>query len=656
MTVIQTTEAVTLRTEVEVDEFAVASIPGVILTNDMSELQVGGVSDEMAAHVNATAKDYNIPTQYSGCLINLTINNLLIPLDEAIDGVTEVFIAPNTFSSTTSCPSLYITDHIQLEFILTSAIPPASVLLVVIFLVVVVFCCVCTRCRRRKSKFEVNGSSSELGNEPTSMVSYNDEGGEFHPDEDKDKKQRTIGEFHMTQASIDSPTITASQRMQFPMPSSPSQETGFHSDMPVLGGSSTDVKESDYSDADESTVPQSDNENGGQSRHAVKQMNHTRRKQTRLRHGSLTSNEEQVLDPLHLRETRVLSPSIGDNLDSLDALPKIVRPSAPLPLTPPTYQGEEHHLKSLSAAHVTPINYWEEAYRMKPAVDTDEQSLHLSQLINEPFWAMESPSPCTSVVSSALEDGRHFSRHHTFNSQGGVEDEAGMDNISMGTDDSINRYGRYSSNRQRAHNFNTPPYYRYYQGRIPFNSRSAVPFPLHNPVGLPRREPLYPHQELPHLQPLSPSQHFSASSSPPGYMSQGKGSGRSPPRKPPTHVPSPLRDYSQGSPRSQPLAQQEPGEFSPMRHNFRNSHALAVSPKVSPAQVAVANGDVHNHTELLGPVNDAHRPSSQPLLDEDETFDRLGPYYHFHQTSSLDRYLGNSTRPRKGEPSSAVDV
>ena len=653
MTVVQTSQGVSLQTDAEGQEFTVTPIPGVILTNDTSELQVGGVSDRMADHVNTTATDYNNPSHFSGCLMNLTINHLLIPLDEAINGMTEVLSAPNTFGNTAICPSLDTSAEEQLSTIIVIA--PITAGIVVVFIVVLVVvgcvCCVCCKHRGKKGKFDVRSSSGELGNDPTSMMTYNDQGGEFHPDEDEDKKQRTIGEFHMTQASIDSSTITSSQRMQFPLASSASQETGFHSDMPVLGGSSTDIKESDYSGEDESTLSRSEKKNG-----AVKRLSHTRSKQTRLRHESLTSTEEHVLDPMHVKDSRVLSPSIEDGLGSLDALPKMVRPSAPLPLTPPTYQGEEHHLKSLSAAHVTPINYWEEAYRMKPAVDTDEQSLRLSQLITEPLWLMESPSPCTSVVSSALEDGRLFSRHHTFNSQGGIEEEAGMDNISMGTDDSINRFGRNPSSRQRTPNYNTPPYHKYYTGRIPYSSRSAAPpFHLHPPVGLPPpRDTLHTHQEMSHLTHFSSPQHFPSSSSPLEQMSQGKGAGRSAaPWRHPVNIPSPLRDYSHGaSPTSQPLPPPQPAEFSPLRHNFRNSHALAVTPKMSPAQVAVANGGIHGQEEPPAPVNEVHyRSSSQPLLDNKETFDRLLPY---HQTYSLNDCLGNSNRPHKGR--SAVDV
>lgn len=650
-----------MRTEVEDEEdFAVSPIPGVILTDAMSELQVGGVSEEIALQINTTAIEYINPGHYSGCLMNLTINHLLIPLTEGIEGVTEVLVAPSTFGSSASCPSLEATDGDQMELVLILIMAPLFVVLLILLVMVAVacVCCMCHKQRRQKGKVELSGSSSiDYGNEPTSMIPYNDEGGEFHPDEDEDKKQRTIGEFHMRQASIDSPTITSSQRMQFPMPSSASQETGFHSDMHNLGGSSTDVKESDYSDEDDSTPPRSDSTNGTQSRHAVKRLNHTKRKQTRLRHESLTSTEEHVLNSLHLKESRVLSPSMEDNLDSCDALPKMVRPSAPLPLTPPTFEGEEDRLKSLSAAHVTPNNYWEEAYRMKPAVDTDEQSLHLSQLINEPLWVMESPSPCTSVVSSAFEDNRHFSRHHTFLSQGGVEDEAGLDNISMGTDDSINRYVRNPSSRQRAPNYNALPYHRYYQGRVPFSGRPGVPFPPHHhPVSLTPRDRLPPHQELPHIQPLSPPQHFPSSSARPGHVSHSKELGTSTFGKHPVNVPSPLlTDFSQGAPVSQPLAQPQSAEFSPMRHNFQNPHALAMSPKVSPAQLAGANGAVPSRVKPPMPRSNAHRPASQPLLDEEEQFDRLQPYYNFHQTSSWDGYLGDGTRRHKGKPPS-VDV
>ena len=654
--VIQATEKIMLQTDREEDVFHPTPAPGIILTNNISELQVGGVSQEMAAFINATAEKYQLTPQYSGCLMNLTINHLLIPLDEGIEGVTEVELDSNTFGNNAICPSLGPTGNNQVEFILRVATPPAALLLL-IFCLVLIVCFVCVRCRRRRSKFDFKRSSSDLGNEPTSMVSYNDEVGEFHPDEDEDKKKHMNGGiFHITQASIDSPTVMASQRTHFPALCNVSQETGFHSDMQVPGGSSTDIKDSDNSDADESNFNQSDNEGRIQTRHPAKRLSRTKRKQIRQRHESLTSTEERVLDPVRLRESRVLSPSIEDHLDTLDSMPKMVRPSAPLPLSPPTYQGEEHRLKSLSAAHVTPISYWEEAYRMKPAVDTDEQSLRLSQLINEPYWVMESPSPCTSVVSSAFEDGRLFSRHHTFNSQGGVEDEAGVDSISMGTDDSINRYARNSS-RQRTPNFNTPPFHKYYQGRGHFSGRGAMPFQLHHPFGPPHRDHLYPHQELPQFRPMSPRHFTTDTHSPLGYLSSGKGSGRSTPRKLPANAPSPLKEFSQESPNSPGHIQQP--EFSPMKHNFRNPNALAMSPKVSLAQLAngdVANGDVEGHMRLPEQVSNTHRPSSQPLLDEGESFDRLQPYHHFHQTASLDRCLSNSTKPRKGEPQGTVDV
>jgi hypothetical protein len=458
------------------------------LSSATTKLYIGGVPSDLSNVFSVSPNKEGITAApFSGCVNNLTLNNFRISLDTPIEDMVEQFAPLGTFSqdASSACsppstgplttdPSLY----------LVVAVPAGGVVLLIILIVTVtvILCCCHYRCFRHKGTFNV-GSLGSFGQ--SGVMQYHSEAGEFHPDEDEDTDKR----YHIRQTSIDSPTVNS---IRHHIPNSVSQETGFHEPPIVLGGSSTDIK-SDYSDADESTQPHSDDENRrrttARGHQQKRQRVRVRRGDMRKRHDSLTSTEERVMNPLRLRDSEIRTPSLEGGLDVDNSLLGThPRPKVPSPITPLHFQ--EDSLRSLSAPRVTPNHYWEEASRMKPAVDTEDHNLRLSQLITEQMWVMEPPSSSTSVVSSAVEDHHHLHHHPhgvyrptEFHSQGGVEEEANIDNLSHLTEDSVNHRGRGYKHRQ------------------PFGGPSQRP-----PWSLPR-QPQYQYQPPPRLpgNPLGPN-------------------------------------------------------------------------------------------------------------------------------------------------------
>ena len=439
-----------------------------------SLLFIGGLPIDRSDEIKMSNTIIKNLSPFKGCLKDLTVNHIKLSLSESQQQLTNISHSVKALSDAGQCN----TQDESFIIYLIIGIPTAVSVLLVSAIVLLIVCCCCVRYRKYKRIFTVNSNSS-LGHETASVVAYNDEYGETHPEEEEKRRHSGNEVFHMIQASIESPSLH--EAYHFHDHSNTSAETGFHSDMPLPEGSSTDIKDC-YSD--ESTLPLSE---GSSSLNATSHHRPPSRALIRKVHStnrdSITSTEASVMDPLRIRDSQagVLSPSLEDLTNSnqgneeSDVHDKRHEASPVQPVD---------MLKSLSAAHVTPNDYWEEAVRMKPSVDTDDRTLGLSQLLSEPYWLMEPPSSSTSVVSSAVEN-----RYGDVTVQGGVEEEAGTEHLSVVTDDTLN----YKTNRHHhTPTYNTPPWRP--KGNYPHNNRHYPNYLPHPPHGI---QPWSPTRHLP---------------------------------------------------------------------------------------------------------------------------------------------------------------